>query len=63
MRPRRVLALRAETLGELTTEELTGIAGAAIPTAPIVACVSRELNCAIYDPHSIVCQVVSERVC
>ena len=65
MTPRRVLALRSETLGELTPEELTGVAGgAAAPhTSPPVACVSQALTCAIHDPNSIVCRVVSDYVC
>ncbi len=63
MKPKRVLTLRSEALGELTTEELTGVAGAAIPTSPLVYCLSQELNCAINDPYSLVCWIISDYVC
>ena len=64
MKPRRSLTLRTEHVGELTTTELTSVAGAApVHTTPPVRCVSEALRCAIYDPNSIVCRVVSEYVC
>jgi hypothetical protein len=63
MRPRRVLALRSEYLGELTQKELAGVAGAAGHTTPPVACLSEALQCGIYDPNSIVCRVISDYVC
>ncbi|HVF03347.1 MAG TPA: hypothetical protein VNA20_00765 [Frankiaceae bacterium] len=66
MKPRRSLTLRTEHLGELTTAELTSVAGADVApahTTPPVRCVSEALRCAIYDPNSIVCRVVSDYVC
>lgn len=63
MKPRRVLALRREHIGELTPEELAGVAVAGAHTSPPVACLSEALHCAIYDPNSIVCRVVSDYVC
>lgn len=65
MKPTRVLALRSEALGELTPAELTGVAGgaAAAHTSPPVACLSQALHCAVHDPNSIVCRVVSDYVC
>lgn len=63
MKPRRSLTLRTEHLGELTTEELAGVAGGADAiTTPLLRCVTQALHCAIYDPNSIVCRV-SEYVC
>jgi hypothetical protein len=62
MKPRRSLALRSESLSELTAGELAGVAGGADHTTPLVACVSQAFSCAIYDPNSIVCQV-SRLVC
>lgn len=65
MNPRRVLVLRSERIGELTPEELTGVVGGgpAPHTTPPVKCLSEALQCAIYDPNSIVCRVVSDYVC
>ena len=54
---KRSLSLRSDSLGELTTDELAAVAGAADHTTPLVQCVSEAFSCAIYDPNSIVCQV------
>lgn len=60
---KRSLTLRSESLSDLTHDELSHVAGAAIPTTPMVACVvtivTRALDCAIAEP-SIVCLVTDE---
>lgn len=63
MKAKRVLALRSETIGQLGTDELTRVAGAAGHTSPPVACLSQALNCAVHDPNSLVCWVISDYVC
>lgn len=64
MKPRRSLILRSDALGELTAEELSDVAGGAAHTSPPVYCVSHDvLHCAINDPNSIVCRVISDYVC
>ena len=44
--PRRRLVLRAERLGELTAEELRGVAGGDVSK---LACVSAPVNCQVSD--------------
>ena len=63
MKTKRSLTLRSDSLGELTTDELAVVAGGADHTTPLVYCASQALHCAIYDPNSLVCRVISDYVC
>lgn len=63
MKPTRSLTLRSESLRDLTLDELSAVAGGADHTTPLIACVSQATRCAIYDPNSLVCWVISDYVC
>ena len=66
MKPSRTLALRSESLTELTSDELAGVAGGADHTTPLLQCVSEAFSCALYVPSNPTClvvDVVSDVVC
>ena len=61
---RRKLTLRSEAVSDLTADDLAAVTGGRpLPTLPLVPCLTDALNCAIYDPNSIVCQVTRLQTC
>lgn len=51
----RTLSLTREALTELSAEDLSGVAGAALPTSPLDWCVDSMMVCFSADPPNSQC--------